>query len=74
LRGVAIGRRHYLFSGAESGGERAAASYSLVWTATHNGVDPKAWLRRTLTHIADHPVNRVDDFPPWHCATQIAPD
>ncbi len=33
LRGVAIGRRNYLFAGADSGGERAAAIYSLIGTA-----------------------------------------
>lgn len=47
-----------------TGGERAAAIYSLIGTAKLNGVDPDAWLRHLLTHIADHPVNRVDDFLP----------
>lgn len=69
LRSVAIGRRNYLFAGADSGGERAAAIYSLLGTARLNGVDPEAWLRHVLTHIADHPVNRVDDFLPWNCAS-----
>ena len=73
LRGVAIGRRNYLFSGADTGGERAAAVYSLIGTAKLNGVDPEAWLRHVLAHIADHPVNRVDEFLPWHCAGQLAP-
>ncbi len=72
LRGVAIGRRNYLFAGADSGGERAAAIYSLIGTAKLNGVDPEAWLRHVLTHIADHPVNRVDDFLPWNCSLQAA--
>jgi transposase len=67
LRGIAIGRRNYLFAGADSGGERAAAIYSLIGTAKLNGVDPEAWLRHVLTHIADHPVNRVDEFLPWNC-------
>jgi transposase len=71
LRGVAIGRRNYLFAGADSGGERAAAIYSLIGTAKLNGVDPEAWLRHVLTHIADHPVNRVDDFLPWNCTAQL---
>ena len=73
LRGVAIGRRNYLFAGADSGGERAAAIYSLIGTAKLNGVDPEAWLRHVLAHIADHPVNRVDELLPWHCAGQLAP-
>jgi hypothetical protein len=71
LRGVAIGRRNYLFAGADSG-ERAAAIYSLIGTAKLNGVDPEAWLRHVLANIADHPANRVDEFLPWHCAGQLA--
>ena len=67
LRGVAIGRRNYLFAGADRGGERAAAIYSLIGRAKLNGVDLAAWLRHVLTHIADHPVNRVNEFLPWNC-------
>jgi transposase len=72
LRGVAIGRRKHLFAGANSGGERSAAIYSLIGTAKLNGVDPEAWLRHVLANIADHPVNRVDEFLPWHCTWQLA--
>jgi transposase len=72
LRGVAIGRRNYLFAGADTGGERAAAIYSLIGTAKLNGVDPEAWLRHVLAHIADHPVNKVDEFLPWNCAGQLS--
>ncbi|MNK26504.1 Transposase IS66 family protein [compost metagenome] len=71
LRGVAIGRRNYLFAGADSGGERAAAVYSLIGTAKLGGVDPEAWLRHVLANIADHPVNRVDGFLPWNCPAQL---
>ena len=71
LRGVAIGRRNYLFAGADTGGERAAAMYTLIGSAKLNGVDPQAWLRHVLTHIADHPVNQVADFLPWNCIDQL---
>jgi hypothetical protein len=73
LRGIAIGRRNYLFAGADSGGEHAAAIYSLIGTAKLNGVDAEAWLRHVPAHIADHSVNRVDEFLPCHCAGQLAP-
>jgi hypothetical protein len=66
LRGVALGRRNYLFAGFDAGGAHAAAIYSLIGTAKLNGVDPQAWLTHVLTYIADHPVNRVGDFLPWH--------
>ncbi|KUZ98305.1 transposase [Burkholderia ubonensis] len=72
LRGVAIGRRNYLFAGADSGGERAAAIYSLIGTAKLNGIDPEAYLRHVLARIADHPINRIDDLLPWHLAQDLA--
>jgi len=45
LRGVAIGRRNYLFAGADSGGDRAAVMYSLIGTAKLNGTDPEVPTR-----------------------------
>ena len=73
LREVAIRRRNYMFAGADTGGERAAATSSLIGTVKLNGNAPEAWLRHVLAHIADHSVNRVDEFLPWHCAGQLAP-
>ncbi len=66
LRGVALGRKNYLFAGADSGGERAAAIYSLVETAKLNGLDPERYLRQVLDGIADHPINRIEELLPWN--------
>jgi len=71
LRAVALGRKNYLFAGADTGGERAAAMYSLIGTAKLNGIDPEAYLRHVLTHIADHPVNKIDELLPWNVAAQL---
>ena len=69
LRAVALGRRNYLFAGADSGGHRAAAIYSLVGSAKLNGIDPKLYLREVITRIAQHPINRIGELLPWNLKT-----
>lgn len=64
LRDITIGQRNYRPAGADSGGERPAAIYSLIRTAKLNGIDPKAWLRHVLRQIAGHPVKHVDELLP----------
>ena len=71
LRAVALGRKNYLFAGADCGGERAAAIYSLIGTAKLNDIDPEAYLRYVLTHIAEHPINRIDELLPWNLAAHL---
>jgi hypothetical protein len=66
LRAVAVGRKNYLFAGSNSGGQRAAAIYSLVGSAKLNGLDPEAYLRHVLDRIADHPINGIAGLLPWN--------
>jgi transposase len=68
LRGVALGRKAWLFAGSDRGGERAAAMYSLIATAKLNGVDPRAWLADVLARINDHPAPKLHELLPWHWA------
>jgi transposase len=70
LRAVALGRKNYLFAGADSGGERAAAMYSLIGSAKLNGLDSEAYLREVLSRIADHPINRITELLPWNLRPQ----
>jgi transposase len=74
LRAVALGRKNYLFCGSDAGGERAAAMYSLIGTAKLNGLDPEAYLRYVIERIADHPINRVEEFLPWIVADALRGD
>jgi len=73
LRGVALGRKNYLFAGSDAGGERAAAIYSLIGSAKLNGLDPEAYLRDVMTRIADHPINRIEELLPWNLAAELSP-
>jgi transposase len=66
LRGIALGRKSWLFAGSDRGGQRAAAMYSIIVTAKMNDVDPQAWLADVLTRIAEHPAHRLDELLPWH--------
>jgi transposase len=73
LRAVALGRKNYLFAGSDTGGERAAAIYSLIGSAKLNGLDPEAYLREVLTRIADHPITHIEELLPWQIAASLAP-
>jgi transposase len=66
IRPLALGRKNWMFSGSDSGGERAAAMYTLIETAKLNGLDPEAYLRDVLSRIADHPINRIAELLPWN--------
>ena len=66
MRGIALGRKNYLFAGSDTGGGRAAAMYTIVQTAKLNDVNPEAYLRDTLAKIAEgHPINRINELMPW---------
>src|SRR5215212_1455009 len=71
LRGIALGRKSWLFAGSDRGGERAAAMYSLIATAKLNDVDPRAWLADVLARIADHPASQLHELLPWHWAREV---
>jgi hypothetical protein len=73
VRGIALGRKSWLFAGSDSGGQRAAVMYSLIVTAKMNGVDPQAWLADVLARIAAHPARAIDDLLPWNWRPRSAP-
>ena len=66
LRGIALGRRSWLFCGSDRSGVRAAAMYTLIGTARLNDVDPQAWLADVLGRIAETPQNRLHELLPWN--------
>ena len=73
LRGIALGRKSWLFAGSDRDGQRAAAMYSLIVTAKMNDVDPQAWLADVLARIAEHSAQRLDELLPWNWRPRSAP-
>jgi transposase len=65
LRGIALGRKAWLFAGSDRGGERAAIMFTLIQSAKLNDVDPQAWLADVLARIADHRVTDLAALLPW---------
>jgi transposase len=70
LRGIALGRKNFLFAGSDAGGANAAILYTLIETAKLTGIEPYAYLCDVLGRIADHPINRIDELLPWRWATE----
>jgi len=66
LRGLALGRKSWLFAGSECGAERAALMYTLIQTAKLNNVDPQAWLADVLARIADTSQTQLAELLPWN--------
>jgi transposase len=71
LRGIALGRKSWLFAGSDRGGERAAVMLTLIQTAKLNDIDPQAWLADVLARINDHAIHRLDELLPWNWAAEI---
>ena len=66
LRPIGIGRKNWLFAGADTGGETLARAMTIIETAKLNGLDPQAYLADVLDRIHDHKINRLDELLPWN--------
>jgi transposase len=65
IRPLAVARKNFLFLGSDAGGIRAAAMFSILETCKLNDINPEAYLRDVFARIADHPINRINEFLPW---------
>jgi transposase len=66
LRGIALGRKSWLFVGSDRGGQRAAVMLTFIQTAKLNDVDPQVWLADVLARIADHKITDLAALLPWN--------
>lgn len=65
IRGPAIGRKNWLFAGADTGGERAAVILTVLETAARAGLDVRAYVRDVLVKLSGGwPMSRLDELLP----------
>ena len=72
LRPIGIGRKNWLFAGADTGAETLARAMTVIETAKLNSLDPQAYLADVLDRIHDHKINRLDELLPWNWAPMVA--
>ena len=72
LRPIGIGRKNWLFAGADTGAETLARAMTIIETAKLNGLNPQAYLADILDRIHDHKINRLDHLLPWNRAPMAA--
>lgn len=73
VRPIGLGRRNWLFAGADTGAETLARAMTLIESAKMNGLDPQAYLTDVLDRIHDHKINRIDELLPWKWTPVSAP-
>ena len=67
IRPFAIGRKNWLFADTRKGAEASAACYSLIETAKANNLDPQAYIKHILDHIATaDTLEKVEALLPWN--------
>lgn len=75
LRGIAVGRKNWMFFGSDRGGRTAAILTSFMTTCKRHGINPCEYMRDVLARISAHPAKRIEDLLPdqWKAARAAAP-
>jgi transposase len=75
LRGIAVGRKNWMFFGSDRGGRTAAILTSFMRTCKRHRINPYEYMRDVLTRISAHPAKRIEELLPdqWEAARAAAP-
>ena len=66
MRGIALGRKNWMFAGSDKGGHTAANIYSLIETAKLNNINPWKYLEKVFDVIQDYNSNKLHELLPWN--------
>lgn len=74
VRGIALGRKNFLFAGSESGGEKAACLYSFVETCKRLSINTHEYLTDVLRSLPSTPPAEIVKLTPqrWKEARRAA--
>lgn len=74
MRGVAMGRKNWIFAGNNAAARRTAVLYTLIGSCRLVGIDPYAYLVDVLERVSDHPASRIAELTPaaWAAARASA--
>ena len=65
LRGLAMGRRNWMFAGSDEGAERTAILCTVIESAARHGLDLRLYLQDILLKLAaGWPPERLDELLP----------
>lgn len=70
IRPTALGRKNWLFIGAEEAGWRSAVVYSIIQSCKAHGVEPHAYLKNVLTRLPSMTNRQIPTVTPkaWAAA------
>jgi transposase len=74
IRPTAVGKKNWLFIGAEAAGETSAILYTLIESARRRGIDPFEYLRDALTRLPRMKASQIATLTPqaWAAARKAA--
>ena len=64
IRGLALGRKNYLFAGSHEAAQRAAMIYSFFAICKKHNINPYNWLKNTLLNISTINHKNITDLYP----------
>lgn len=65
IRGLALGRKNYLFAGSPRAASNIAVFYSIFGTCKHLGINPQEYLYWYLENVASTNINNIQSLSPW---------
>ena len=74
IRPTAVGKKNWLFIGAEEAGWRSAVIYSIITSCRSRGIDPFAYIKDVLIRLPTMTNHQIVEITPAAWAQQVESD